>query len=202
MNQENTKNKIFYAAAELFAERCYAAVSVRDIAEKVGIKSATIHYYYDSKEEILDDLLAFYDQKMDYILENIDKVSLSALSPEERFKSTIHSFDHDERELMEWLLKIVLNEQFSNQKAADVIFNKSLKQRVRAYTTFFLKLNNRNPISQKDCQCYAELLAGIPIIFAMKNANRLVEYEEDVRPTMEELMTFVFRLARSAESGL
>lgn len=195
MGQKDTKKKIFYAAAELFAQNCYADVSIRDIAKKVGIKPASIYNHYTSKEEILKDILDFYDRELDHIQEIIDKESISTKSPEERFKNTIYYFDPEDLELMGWLMRIVFNEQFRSQKAAEIIFDKSMKQRVESYKAFLMSISPDNQISEWDCQCYAELIARVQLSYSMEFTNRLVDHEENTRPTMEELMTFVNNIA-------
>ena len=41
------------AASQLFEQKGYAATSVQDIADRVGLQKASLYYYVDSKEEIL-----------------------------------------------------------------------------------------------------------------------------------------------------
>ncbi|GIF22925.1 AcrR family transcriptional regulator [Actinoplanes tereljensis] len=51
------REEILDAAAELFASRGYAATSTRLIAERVGIRQASLYYHFDNKEQILAELL-------------------------------------------------------------------------------------------------------------------------------------------------
>lgn len=44
---------ILTIALQLFAERHYNAVSMRDIAEACGINAGLIYYYYENKDELL-----------------------------------------------------------------------------------------------------------------------------------------------------
>jgi AcrR family transcriptional regulator len=46
------------AAADLFFTRGYEATTVREIAGALGIKSASIYYHWQNKEEILFDLIS------------------------------------------------------------------------------------------------------------------------------------------------
>lgn len=67
---EKTKDRILLAAVMLFAERGYAAVSVRDIADHVKIKPASLYNHFESKEVLFDTIvetiktvyLEFYDR--------------------------------------------------------------------------------------------------------------------------------------------
>ncbi|TDC77172.1 TetR/AcrR family transcriptional regulator [Micromonospora sp. KC606] len=51
------REEILDAAAELFAQRGYAATSTRLIAETVGIRQASLYYHFANKEQILAELL-------------------------------------------------------------------------------------------------------------------------------------------------
>ncbi len=53
----NRKKQIIQTAAELFKENGYNAVSMRDLAEKLGIKAASLYNHIDSKEEILAEII-------------------------------------------------------------------------------------------------------------------------------------------------
>ncbi len=47
------RDEVLEAAAALFASRGYAATSIRDIAQQVGMLSGSLYYHFSSKEEIL-----------------------------------------------------------------------------------------------------------------------------------------------------
>ncbi len=53
----STKQEILTAAADLFAERGFTAVSVADIATRVGITGGAIYRHYPSKDAVLDAVL-------------------------------------------------------------------------------------------------------------------------------------------------
>jgi AcrR family transcriptional regulator len=57
--EKSTKEKIFEAAIDLFAERGYDGVSIRDIAAAVGVKESAIYRHYGSKDEILDRIFKY-----------------------------------------------------------------------------------------------------------------------------------------------
>ena len=55
----NTKEKIFDVSLELFSKKGYDSVSLREIAEEVGIKKSSIYSHYSSKESILTDIFEY-----------------------------------------------------------------------------------------------------------------------------------------------
>lgn len=57
MKSENRKQEIIYAAAILFKEKGYSAVTMRDLAKAMGIKAASLYNHIQSKQEILSTII-------------------------------------------------------------------------------------------------------------------------------------------------
>ena len=59
MNDEDssTRGRIFLSAAQLFAQKGYNGVSMRELAAHSGISKPTIYYYFGSKEGIYSSLV-------------------------------------------------------------------------------------------------------------------------------------------------
>jgi AcrR family transcriptional regulator len=51
------RQQIMDAAVELFSRRGYAATSVRQIADHVGVTAAMVHYYFGNKHSLLEEAL-------------------------------------------------------------------------------------------------------------------------------------------------
>jgi AcrR family transcriptional regulator len=51
------RDEILAIAAELFAERGFAATTVREIADAAGILSGSLYHHFDSKESMADELV-------------------------------------------------------------------------------------------------------------------------------------------------
>jgi len=51
------REEILAIAAELFAERGFAATTVREIADSAGILSGSLYHHFDSKESMVEELL-------------------------------------------------------------------------------------------------------------------------------------------------
>ena len=123
-NNLSTKEKIFEAAVELFSKRGYNGVSVRDIAKEVGIKEASIYNHYNSKEEILNDIINRFNDvfekgnnfsfKMDLLYDSV--------SPRKYFKMVnlmIKEVFQDKR--MMKMLMICIIEMYNNEKAKEMV---------------------------------------------------------------------------------
>jgi histone acetyltransferase (RNA polymerase elongator complex component) len=62
----NTKEKIFEVSLDLFSKKGYDSVSLREIAEEVGIKKSSIYSHYSSKEAILMDIFDYLTNIFEY----------------------------------------------------------------------------------------------------------------------------------------
>lgn len=57
-NRQDAKRAVLAAAAELFTTIGYAATSTRAIADRAGLRQASLYYHFPTKEDILCALLA------------------------------------------------------------------------------------------------------------------------------------------------
>ncbi|MBE6486701.1 MAG: TetR/AcrR family transcriptional regulator [Methanosphaera stadtmanae] len=60
-----TKEKIFDVSLDLFSKRGYDSVSLREIAEEVGIKKSSIYSHYHSKEAILMEIFEYFTDQFE-----------------------------------------------------------------------------------------------------------------------------------------
>ncbi|HEX9466678.1 MAG TPA: TetR/AcrR family transcriptional regulator [Alphaproteobacteria bacterium] len=57
-NPRRRSAEILAAAAQVFAERGFHGASTQDIADVLGIRQASLYYYFDSKEAALEEVCA------------------------------------------------------------------------------------------------------------------------------------------------
>lgn len=63
MVKKNTKQEILEVALDLFSRNGYEATSMSDISNAVGIRKASLYAHFESKQDILDSLLVYIDEK-------------------------------------------------------------------------------------------------------------------------------------------
>ncbi len=80
-----TVSKILDTAQELVQTRGYNAFSYRDLAERVGIKTSSIHYYFPTKGDLGRELMKRYRGQFRQHLEDVDREAGSASQRLERY---------------------------------------------------------------------------------------------------------------------
>ncbi|MCW2983846.1 MAG: TetR/AcrR family transcriptional regulator [Conexibacter sp.] len=74
--------EVLAAAADVFARRGYAAATVQDVADALGILKGSIYYYIKSKEDLLARLVDEIHDEFDELLEGV--AALEGMDPVER----------------------------------------------------------------------------------------------------------------------
>ncbi len=99
MKSTNTRNQILDTAQALIQTVGLNAMSYADISEAVGIRKASIHYYFPSKEDLLGALLERYRPEF---LRSVDSILATSESAEVKlrhycglFESTLSSGEQD-----------------------------------------------------------------------------------------------------------
>ena len=201
--RRDTKREIFNACAELFAERGFASVSTKDIAEKVGIQQASIYSHYKSKDDILNALLDYYLERMEGFYEKF-RVTGENLPENPRLEDLLEnlmlSYEPDEQCLMFLLTRIVHHEQFTSPKAADALVGSGYRKYVAEHEKFFDRLSDAGLIKGKERnRYYAELFTRISLTFATQFLH------PDIEPTMyqqSEMYRFLIPIIIEHESRL
>ncbi|MCZ4272085.1 TetR/AcrR family transcriptional regulator [Maritalea porphyrae] len=95
-NGEETARRIDEVALKLFAQKGYAAVSMREIAREVGVQAGALYNYSPNKQDLLARLMI---EHMEALLSAWDAQNPSLLSPLDALKAFVlfHIRYHVER---------------------------------------------------------------------------------------------------------
>jgi TetR/AcrR family transcriptional regulator, cholesterol catabolism regulator len=118
------KDQIETVATALFKERGYAATSMRDLANEVGIEAASIYSHVRSKEELLQSICFKMAQDFFEILENLETRELL--------------FAQRLREIIAAHVAII-----TRNVAASVVFQQEWRHLSEPYLTHFLELREQ-----------------------------------------------------------
>ncbi len=117
--QATTRDRILAAALDLFSTNGYADSSIREIAKYAGITVASIYNYFDSKEEILHEILetaeADYRKHLPQIKEILKRASTEPL---ESLSDQLWKPTRTEKDCK--LVKLLLMMQYQNEYAASI----------------------------------------------------------------------------------
>src|SRR5579871_5218214 len=88
---ENTREQILAAARLVAQAHGYAGLNFRDLAQQVGIKAASIYYYFPSKAELAAAVATRYWQDSAAYLDSLLKQSAKPLDALRRYPETFRS---------------------------------------------------------------------------------------------------------------
>lgn len=94
--RQKKRDKVIDAAARVFAERGYHGASTQDIADLLGMRQASLYYYFSSKEAALEEVCAVGTAGF---LENAEEIVKRDASPEEKLRALCmaHVFPLEEK---------------------------------------------------------------------------------------------------------
>jgi len=183
----STKEKIINKAAEIISRKGYFAVSVREIAGKVGITAGSFYNHYTSKTELMDEIISRYQSEMDSFFlqsslpDSIDTVAehkeLEILMKKET-NDFIEFWDNSYRERL-WL--VIAMEQHRNVHSARKVFEETEKM-LNSYKVFFQQLIDKKMIKEFDPHMLA-----IEYVYALKSLHAQYKLSKVHAPPKHEI---------------
>ena len=119
---QDTKNKILNTATELFALKGFNAVSMREIANAVGIKMSSIYHYYDGKDSLLKDVLSHFETGYRHYFDWLTEVNKKADSLETLMDNFFNKeFLEMRNPIACFAMSLILKEQHNNESARECV---------------------------------------------------------------------------------
>ena len=180
MKDMPTKERILYAALDLFAERGYDGVGVDLIAENAGLKGPSLYRHYKGKEDIfhsLIDLVAFHyeegiglKKKPEELPKNMDDLIGNTM---EKIQFTIHD------DIVQKTRRILAMEQFRSKRMAELTSRYHLENLQQMYTEIFAGLMEKGILKKDNPELLAlEFVSPVSLLIHMY--DRQPEREEEV----------------------
>lgn len=161
-----TTRQILDIAADLFARNGYDGVSVREIADKAGIKDSSLYNHFKSKADILETL---FDEFIKYVPETrpsdeeIDKM-LMLMEPEEVFKNIVFHVGKSVCGTLANTAMIIHYEKFRNPRAAKMYYKYIVNEPADYYERLINKMIELKMVKPIDVRIIAEQYNYISII--------------------------------------
>jgi AcrR family transcriptional regulator len=89
--QASTEGRIVEAATAQFFERGYHGASMKELAAAAGIRSATLYYYFPSKEDLLVRIM---EATLDDLFAEVEEAVANAASPVEQLSAAMRTHIH------------------------------------------------------------------------------------------------------------
>jgi AcrR family transcriptional regulator len=181
----NTKEKIFDSSIELFSQKGYDAVSMREIAREVGIRESSIYNHFKNKEAILDFIIDYF---MSEITESselpIDNEKLMEQGPEMFFevggKAFIERMSSTKNEKI-W--RIIAIEIFHNQKIRNFFRKELLEKPLKGWENIFTLMIEKKLIKPYNPRTLAYEYFSFAIFLFFEYF--VLEYNEDFDSFMD-----------------
>ncbi len=163
---ENIRNKrtteIIMVALELFATKGYHSTSISKIAQQAGISKGLMYNYFNSKEDLLKEVVLFsYKKASDTLLEKM-QAEIQHKSLKDAIKTVIELFFEMMTENAHiWKLSISLSMQVTDMPDIQTIMSKIFSE---AFQRIAFLLNPENPeIVEAEARIIAATLDGIAL---------------------------------------
>jgi AcrR family transcriptional regulator len=134
-----TKEKIFDVSIELFSQKGFDAVSVREIAREVGIRESSIYNHYHSKEAILDAITDYFISELTQSSEQGEELEdLISQGPDMFFEVGSRSFiERMSSAKNEKIWRIIAIEIFHNEKIRNFFRKDLLEEPINSWENIF-----------------------------------------------------------------
>jgi AcrR family transcriptional regulator len=118
-----TKERILINASMLFALEGYASVSIRDIAEKVGVSPGALYNHFSGKEALLDAVLNQARELYLLYYKHLDECLRYATNFDEMLDILFLEPIKMRNKYTNYVFSLVITEQLSNKKAGEIYMN-------------------------------------------------------------------------------
>jgi len=185
-----TKEKLFEAALDLFAEKGFAATSVDEIAESIGIKGPNLYKYYKGKDALFEALATkneeTYLENMKFLNEKAAEID----SPE-----ALKAFSMGQIRTTMTMDKIVKmrklcnNEQFRSDIIRNKLTQREIEQPRDQYTHVFENMIKKGLIAECDPAMLAFEYTA-PVTLLIRKKDREPENLESILKEAEAFIDF------------
>ena len=183
--KKNTAQDILDVARDMVRNRGYSAFSYADISERVGIRKASIHYHFPSKEELVKALV---EQYRDTMARTCDRIAQSGASPDQQLMQFANLY-RDGLKQDQICLCAMLAADFavlpqSIHDEVQVFF-----QQTEAWLTSLLQAGNDagiwqcNPSSEQEAKGLIAMLQGAQLL-ARPTDDSCAAFEQVVYPVL------------------
>jgi AcrR family transcriptional regulator len=186
------KSELLDLALNLFSGKGYMDTSIQDIITVAGVSKGSFYHYFKSKEEVLDEIIDRYLQKIVRLSGRIaDDPSLSAIEKYKLLFTEIQKIRTANRDRFKFLLKMMLNER--NCLFINRYTEKSVRMALGPYRSILEQGKKEGIFNIRNPEAAAELIIRFGILYRTKIARLYVHAlsDPDLNKEITEMIEFM-----------
>lgn len=157
---EQTRQRLLSAAEQEFGKKGFHTASVSSITRRAGVAQGTFYIYYDSKEEILRELVRFMSRKLRHTLTQATRDITDRLEVERVGLLTFLRFAIEDKNLY----RVVLESQFIDES----IYREYYEHLAKVYTVRLERAQQAGQIQSSSAYGQAWALMGIASFLGLR----------------------------------
>jgi AcrR family transcriptional regulator len=183
-----TKDRLLIEAAIMFARKGFSATSIKDIASKIGIKTASIYNHYLSKDALIEEVLLktehIYIEYHEYLRIRFKECT----EIKQLFRRILEERQKMRNEFTVYGLSLVISERYANDTAWRIYRDVFYKDSVDVLGSALKRLGYRG-----DADLVALILLDISLFAVQMSTNQLMGNEIDFssKDLMDRLENFL-----------
>ncbi len=186
----NTKERILYISLELFAQKGFSGVSVRDIASKVGVRESALYKHFKNKQAILDSIMVVMKARIESVYQENEVPEVITEDVSQAYKelsleklceiswNLFSLFTTDP--VVSNFRRLLMREQFCNEQAAKQYGESYLLGVVHKQGKTFAKLVEGKLFKEEDPEIIALQFYG-PILLLFQQYDCKPENEDQIK---------------------
>lgn len=182
----SNKEKILRVAIELFAQKGYTGVSMREIAAEVNIKAASIYNHYSGKEALLDAIVDYFSTQLHSEVyphfENEGSLNIHMFI-QNVVTANVRFFTNP---VYTKIGGIILHEQFTNEKVRHMLLEELIQKPRKAFASYFARLMDAGKMTKADPEFVAKEFHAFFIYRFYENSLSLGGSAPDMAKAQQE----------------
>ncbi len=161
--KENKRQQILEAALKVFAAHGYAGATINMIAKEAGIAKGLMYSYYESKENLAEELIRFGLQKAVFFMQEKPAIQLTTKKAfEESLRNMLDLFL---QESDFWRLYTMMALQPNLAAKFKKEATSFIEQYLGVYMVYFKKKKSKNPLAE--AMLFGAILDGLMLDLMM-----------------------------------
>ena len=196
---DETKGKLISSAAEIFAQKGYAASTTREIADSAGVSEAVLFKYYKNKKGLLHEtVLDFIEQiSLESVFESVDEIVKN--NKEMPTEDLLRKLFKDRYNMIEknfQMFKMLVIEIQYHEDVRDIFIEKVMGKIVHYAKVMSSLLEERDDIrSDLDYTAIIRSFMGVVLLTTVqkKMLPELIDTNDDIDTEIENMVDMFMR---------